>query len=214
MPLPENPVQIAKKTQVFEGLKYYLCGNYYQRDGVRLHRKVWERNKGSIPYGFHIHHKNGDRGDNRIENLEIKEASNHIKEHWKEDYEERYHGAKRNMDIARKFASAWHRSEAGRNHHRDRYYRDNLKEALNKKVDMTCEYCGSDFIGIEHKTKFCSNNCKSNQRRKLGVDNVQKICCICGTQYESSKYFKSNTCRRSCRGELRRQRRRILSGSS
>jgi hypothetical protein len=34
------------------------------------HRLVWEFHNGPIPEGWHIHHKNGNRSDNRIENLE------------------------------------------------------------------------------------------------------------------------------------------------
>ena len=34
------------------------------------HRIVWEKAYGPIPDGMHIHHKNGVRDDNRLENLE------------------------------------------------------------------------------------------------------------------------------------------------
>lgn len=42
-----------------------------QRKGKRIsvHRLVWELEKGPIPEGYIIHHINGDRFDNRIENL-------------------------------------------------------------------------------------------------------------------------------------------------
>ena len=42
-----------------------------QRKGVRIsvHRLVWELEKGPIPEGYVIHHINGNRLDNRIENL-------------------------------------------------------------------------------------------------------------------------------------------------
>lgn len=38
---------------------------------VREHRFVWHEAKGPIPKGWHIHHKNGDKTDNRLENLEL-----------------------------------------------------------------------------------------------------------------------------------------------
>jgi predicted RNA-binding Zn-ribbon protein involved in translation (DUF1610 family) len=45
------------------------------------HLLVWEKNYGKIPPGFHIHHINFDRFDNRIENLTLLSAHEHIKLH-------------------------------------------------------------------------------------------------------------------------------------
>ena len=37
---------------------------------ILVHRKVWIDNNGEIPKGFVIHHINGNKKDNRIENLQ------------------------------------------------------------------------------------------------------------------------------------------------
>ena len=37
---------------------------------VLEHRFLWEKTNGKIPEGFFIHHKNGNKKDNRITNLE------------------------------------------------------------------------------------------------------------------------------------------------
>lgn len=49
---------------------------------VLEHRKVWFEHFGSIPEGSVIHHKNGNKHDNRIENLECLTRSQHMKEHY------------------------------------------------------------------------------------------------------------------------------------
>lgn len=37
-------VEVLSETrQRFMGKTYYLCGKYFQRKGVRLHREVWRR---------------------------------------------------------------------------------------------------------------------------------------------------------------------------
>ena len=45
------------------------------------HRAVWEERNGPIPDGYVIHHINGVRHDNRIENLELMERGDHNLRH-------------------------------------------------------------------------------------------------------------------------------------
>ena len=54
-------------------------------DGYTLeHRRVWYDAHGAIPSGHHVHHKNGDKADNHIENLELLRAGTHARHHIKE----------------------------------------------------------------------------------------------------------------------------------
>jgi hypothetical protein len=45
------------------------------------HRYIREKNNGKIPVDFMVHHKNGNKGDNRIENLEILSRKEHGHSH-------------------------------------------------------------------------------------------------------------------------------------
>lgn len=47
-----------------------------------LHRHLMEQQLGRpLAAGEHVHHKNGDRYDNRIENLEVLSCAEHMHEH-------------------------------------------------------------------------------------------------------------------------------------
>lgn len=73
-----------RKHQVieFDGDIFYLgAGGYFQsvRTNRRLHRVIWEQEHGEIPAGYVIHHKNGCKIDNRIENLQLMEWGEHTR---------------------------------------------------------------------------------------------------------------------------------------
>ena len=56
---------------------------HVNRRQVREHRKVWEAAHGPLPEGAILHHKNGDKLDNRLENLEITTRQEHPRTHFK-----------------------------------------------------------------------------------------------------------------------------------
>ena len=70
-------------------------GGYIRKDGYRLisvmgeqrleHRYIWEKDNGQIPEGFQVHHINGDKLDNRIENMQVMSNSDHQKLHFKQN---------------------------------------------------------------------------------------------------------------------------------
>jgi hypothetical protein len=62
------------KAVVFANDRFYLhsSGGYYHspRTGRRLGRVVWEAANGQVPVGCQIRHRNGNKSDYRLENLE------------------------------------------------------------------------------------------------------------------------------------------------
>ena len=68
---------------IFNGNKYTLrnTGYYGRTNGERnlLHRDVWEKHYGKIPNSHDIHHKDHDKTNNNINNLELLRKDDHAR---------------------------------------------------------------------------------------------------------------------------------------
>ena len=159
-------VQVISKTvQKFDGESFYLCGLYYQRKGKRLHRSVWEYHNGTIPKGYHVHHKDGNRANNDISNLALMHGSDHLSEHMSK--EERKALSRERVSIAIAEAPKWHRSKEGKEWH-SKHGKDTWKKRTTQTY--TCTYCGKDYqtkhIYPKDSNHFCHNNCRAAYRRQ------------------------------------------------
>lgn len=170
---------------------YYLNST----NRVRLHRYVWEKEVGRIPQGYEIHHINRNKADNRIENLRLLSCSEHRKVHAVHTEEEKERMRKNLAENVRPKASQWHKSAEGREWHKQQY--EEVKDKLHRKEKKVCLNCGKTFENIPHSS-FCSNACKSAWRRKAGLDNVIRVCGVCGKEFEVNKYSKQKFCSRDC----------------
>lgn len=151
---------ISEKIQKFNGVSYYLCGNYYQRKGVRLHRAVWELHNGNIPCGYDVHHKDENRNNNQIENLELLQRNEHHRYHSnKVDVKKR---SRESIKKAIPYAADWHRSEEGR-----KWHSEHAKSMKITQKEASCAWCGCTFLAKYKRSgdMFCCNNHKASALR-------------------------------------------------
>lgn len=121
-----------------------------------LHRQIWIDNVGPIPPKHHIHHRDGDTSNNSISNLECISASEHARHHMLQP--ERVQKSRQNIKHAQKFATAWHKSPAGRKWHREHA----IEIAHGKAKQVTCHECRKEFTTtVKRHSRFCSKRCRS-----------------------------------------------------
>lgn len=167
---------------------------YYLNSTIRkrLHRYVWEQEVGKIPKSCHIHHIDGDKSNNSINNLTIITASGHARLHGAEA--ERKKIMKANIDKARVYAIKWHKSEEGRKWHSEQSTGHKMKRYTKK-----CEVCGKEYQGTKIQ-RFCSGACKAKYRRDTGADAIKRICPICGKEFMTERFKPNTYCSKKCAG--------------
>lgn len=166
-----------------------------RRYPIRLHVYIWQKHNGPVPKGYHVHHKDENKDNNDISNLELLKAYDHLQLHALK--EERINFSKENINTtARPKAIEWHKSEAAKETHK-KIYEEHTRAVWMAPVTKTCEICGKEYT-VNHasanKSRFCSNNCKATFRRRSGVDNIEYTCPQCGKTYMKYKYSKAKLC--------------------
>lgn len=210
-----------RKTAFFDGYKfrrdaktgYYLATKpTYNGKRERLHVYVWRYFNGPIPDGYHIHHRDEDKYNNNLDNLECIPQFNHLSLHATERAE-RFHDEIITMlrEKAIPKAAEWHKSEIGRAWHRENAFPVWEME----ETEHICECCGKKYMTRDTgHNKFCSNNCKAAARRKSGIDDETRKCAFCGKEFVVNKYAVTKCCSRSCARRLRSVKQREAAGQS
>jgi hypothetical protein len=161
---------MSEQTKVyFRGANGYMmsaCGSYEHRD-------VWEAAHGPIPSNCHIHHRNRVRHDNRLENLECIEATQHLKMHgltWRMVNHLRRLREKR---PERKFACVQCGREATsqhplaqfcsvqccKKHHNEKLTERRSAARSAARGQGTCPVCGVRFVRSRRFQRFCARRC-------------------------------------------------------
>ena len=185
-------IYVSPTERTFNGKRFVKFGHYYRSSRKFLHRAVWEFHHGEIPDGHHIHHKDGDRENNAIENLEAVPAHEHISGH--------HTGHGRRPVAALAALVDWRKSDVGKQRQRQGGLL-NIKYLRAATVTFKCEQCGAESTKTKvGANRFCSAKCKSKWRREQGLDDVERCCEGCGGRYLVNRYKATRFCSKKCSG--------------
>jgi len=144
---------------------------YKHSNGKFTHHYIWEQfHKRKVPEGHVIHHKDGDKYNNNIENLQLMTDTDHRsteskKLHANEEYTKRN---KELLRINREKAKLWHKSPEGlkwhKKHGKDCWTKENREK---RAITKTCKYCKKEFKAIFKRAKYCSRRCNLRYTRKV-----------------------------------------------
>ena len=168
-----DPVVLDGLTQYFRGALYRIwpSDRYYSKGGSRLHRDVWRAAFGPIPPGCHIHHRDGNKANNRLANLECIDAKEHLRIQRDEDS---VHGKSEIGSLAREKAAEWHRSPDGREWHK-RHAERSQSWTKWKREPKNCLHCKVEFSALVRKSGnsqvYCGSACKVAAYRERGKQN-------------------------------------------
>ena len=104
---------------------------------------------------------------------------------------------------ARPKAIEWHKSAEAKEWHKQHY--EQMKDKMLVVKKHICKQCGKEYESKGPLSKFCCNNCKSQWRRDNHIDDVERICPVCGNKFIVNKYSKAVTCSRRCQSIYRKQ---------
>lgn len=198
-------------TQIFNNIVFVQDEKGYYRAKtdftLYMHRYVWEYYNTRIPDGYEVHHKDFNRANNDISNLQLLTVEEHRKIHAYLLTDEQRAWRRTNLnENARPKAIEWHKSEEGRAWHKEQITKQHQLGVF--KHELICTNCGKRYIGeSKNKNTFCSNVCKSAYRRKTGKNLEERICVVCGAPFLSDKYKHTLTCSRSCANKMWHNRR-------
>lgn len=172
----------------YEGNKYHLSNGYYRRCiFYYMHREVWEKENGQIPKGYHIHHKDGDKTNNLIKNLECLSASDHHKLTYIE-----------NLNILKGLRTANLKQYKRTKVHKKRMSKWSKEFWKNKQpVKSFCHRCGKEYETLMVKSrKWCSSRCRKDYEYETMQE---KRCCeMCQKEFKVYIYSKTNCCSQKC----------------
>lgn len=191
-----------------------------------IHRDVLEYYNGSISKEYVVHHIDCNKSNNDINNLQIVTPHEHRAIHntinGVNTFKCKICGRESNMRYKKLFVCS---AECYEEYTSQNYKEGQIcpvcgnefltpKSKKNKTCSKSCalklrwiqstgtltkkcEICGQEYQATKNNSRYCSRKCSDIANKK-----DKRFCIICGKEFFTYKYRKTNTCSNECRGKL------------
>ncbi len=160
------------------------------------HRAVMERHLGrDLLKAEHVHHRNGIKSDNRLENLELMAIGDHTRTHHPGRVLSKWTMAQctgcgrdfeRNINILQSHPLAFCGRECFLRYH-------------SKDTSHTCGHCGIQFSAVpSHHRRYCSSVCSNRATNGAKRKRKNCVCARCGAAFEAPLRHTPKYCGREC----------------
>lgn len=185
--------------KTYFGKRFYKDKKGYFVNSMPIHaqRWVWINHHGAIPEKMDVHHKDGDKGNNEIENLELVSRSDHLKKHWREgsfDLEQR----RAQLNEARR----WLKTPIGRKNQSEDA-KIGWEKRKRNPIKKICLGCDKEFDTFQLWAKCCGGTCYQRYRRKNGIGSIERNCWWCDNPFRVERKSIQRTCSKECETQLR-----------
>lgn len=173
-----------RKCALFKGNKYiqektgyYVIDNNWRKDlpnSYRLHRAIIEDNIGRrLKRNEIVHHKDGNKENNSINNLEVLDNKEHSSYHGKNTSILTKIKRSININKAINAATEWHKNSPDSS---EMHSKASKKGWNNRPLyKHICIQCGKEFETKEKICKYCSSQCKNDYKLGYSVLEIESI---------------------------------------
>jgi len=188
-----------------ERFRIQTSGRYYQsgrKDAAErlLHRCVWRDERGPIPKGMVVHHKDNNWRNNDISNLELWESGKHSSEHMLELHRLRPGFGSAGLKKGQESAKKWHGSKAGLQWHKE--HGENTWVGR-KRQRVVCFGCGKRVWSFFKRVRnFCSESCRQKILFRTYFTDARN-CAWCKKPFMANRHRTTECCSRLCSNRKR-----------
>lgn len=194
---------IDEKHITFNGTIYHKHKDDHFTYHSLIHRDIWQYYNGEIPKGYFIHHRNKNKVDNDISNLQLVTSSQHKRLHNLSAKRKKYICEYCGKDFlsscftpprfySSKCNSTWHKE--------------------NEREIRICPFCHKGFSVYRHSRKvYCSRYCANQVTSKNNIKpTVKRKCAVCGKDFIVPKSHKKQVCcSQTCGSKFAYRQRRL-----